>query len=80
MASKKRSKLVWIIPVVLVVIALIIGLVLTAYKYRRIPRSLLASGVRGKHRLLTDDYENHDGNMGLTIHEGIFYVRLLIST
>ena len=62
---------------VLVAIALIAGLALITYKYRRFPKSLLASAARGKHSRLTNDYADDDGNVGLTIHEGIFYVRLI---
>ena len=72
-ASKKRNTLVWAIPVALVVIALVIGLLLMAFKYRRLQNSFLAFAARGGYSRQMDDYpdDDDDHNMGVAFHAGI---------
>ena len=71
-ASKKRNTLVWAIPVALVVIVLVIGLLLMAYKYRRLQNSFLAFAARGGYSRQMDDYadDDDDNNMGVAFHAG----------
>ena len=73
-ASKKRNTLVWAVPVALVVIALVVGLLLMAYKYRRLQNSFLAFAARGGYSRQMDDYaddDDDDDNMGVAFHAGI---------
>ena len=81
-ASKKRNTLVWAIPVALVVIALVVGLLLMAYKYRRLQNSFLAFAARGGYSRQMDDYadDDDDDNMGVAFHAGIVLHLTLSST
>lgn len=71
-ASKKQSVLVWAIPVALVLLAAIAGLLLMAYRYRRLRNSFLALAARGGYsRQMDYDLDEDDDNMGITFHAGI---------
>ena len=71
-ASKKQSVLVWAIPVALVLLAAIAGLLLMAYRYRRLRNSFLALAARGGYsRQMDYDLDENDDNMGITFHAGI---------
>ena len=71
-SSKKRSILVWVIPVTLAVIALVLGLLLMAYKYRLFQNNFHSFARRGGYRRQMDDYGGDgDDNMGVAFHAGI---------
>ena len=71
-ASKKQSVLVWAIPVALVLLAAIAGLLLMAYKYRRLRNSFLALAARGGYKRQIDyDLDEDDDNVGVAFHAGI---------
>ena len=81
-ASKKQNTIAWAIPVALVVIALVVGLLLMAYKYRRLQNSFLAFAARGGYSRQMDDYadDDDDDNMGVAFHSGIVLHLTLIWT
>ena len=71
-ASKKQSALVWAVPVALVLLMAIAGLLLMAYKYRRLRNSFLVLVARGGYSQQIDyDLDEDDDNVGVAFHAGI---------
>lgn len=68
--KKKSNTLVWAIPVALVLLALLLGLLLMGYKYRRLQHSFLAFAARGNYSRHEDDFDDDDDNMVVGFRQG----------
>ena len=56
----KNKRLIWAIPVGVVLVVLMIGIVVMAVKYRRLQHNFLAFAARGSYARQRDNDENED--------------------
>ena len=67
--KKKANRLVWAVPVALVLFALLIGVLIMVVKYRRLQNSFLAFAARGSYTRHHDD-DDDDLSMAVEFRAG----------